>query len=308
MSARRRGATGLAGVLLVDKPAGLTSHDVVSRIRRITGEGRVGHAGTLDPMATGLLVVLIGPATRLEPYLSSASKSYLATIRFGAATDTDDAEGAVTEELPVDARTFDPAAARELLSTLLGESDQMPPAYSAIKVGGTVAHRAARAGTPLDLKPRPITVYEAELTGVDAGTSTWDVSFRVSKGTYIRSIARDIGVRAATVAHLAALRRTSSGPLEVADAFSLEQIEAAGAEGFAELLIDPVRALGLPVVSTSPAAVTDGRPIAEGVDAAADGELVAMTAEDGSLCALYRRSGERLVAEVVFPQPVGGTR
>lgn len=308
MSARRRGATGLAGVLLVDKPAGLTSHDVVSRIRRITGEGRVGHAGTLDPMATGLLVLLIGPATRLEPYLSSASKSYLATIRFGTATDTDDAEGAVTSQLPVDDRTFEPAVAREILSTFMGDSNQMPPSYSAIKVGGTVAHRAARAGEPLELQPRPITVHEAELTNVDASAGTWDVSFKVSKGTYIRSLARDIGERAGTAAHLSGLRRTRSGPLDVADAATLEQVETAGADGLCELFIDPVKALSLPAMKVASASVSDGRPVTESVEAVSDGELVALTAEDGALRALYRRSGERLLAEVVFPHPVGGAR
>jgi len=193
MSARRRGATGLSGVLCIDKPQGPTSHDVVATVRRATGEGRVGHAGTLDPMATGLLVVLIGPATRLEPFLSSASKSYHATVRFGAETDTDDAEGSVTQTAAVPEAAFDPEVARAAVAELLGESSQMPPAYSAIKVDGTVAHRAARAGTPIELKPRLITVYEAALVDTDRVVSTWTVDVTVSKGTYVRALARDLG-------------------------------------------------------------------------------------------------------------------
>ncbi len=211
MSAARRGATGLSGILLVDKPEGMTSHDVVAIVRRATGEGRVGHAGTLDPAATGLLVVLVGPATRLEPYLSSATKSYEATIAFGAATDTDDADGAVIATSPVPTEVGDPVYARALLARLLGDSEQMPPTYSAIKTAGEVAHRVARAGGEVVVRPRAIRVDEARLLDVDPETESWRVAFTVSKGTYIRALARDVGLAADTHAHLSGLTRTNSG-------------------------------------------------------------------------------------------------
>src|SRR5665648_353727 len=139
----RRGATDLSGILAVDKPSGITSHDVVAAVRRATGERRVGHAGTLDPVATGLLTILVGPATRLEPYLSGHDKTYVATIAFGTSTDTDDADGAVIQTVPVPGDVIDPDAASRLLASFTGEQLQVPPAYSAIKRGGQVAHRAA---------------------------------------------------------------------------------------------------------------------------------------------------------------------
>lgn len=300
--ARRRGATSLAGILLVDKPAGMTSHDVVARVRRATGEGRVGHAGTLDPLATGLLVVLVGPYTRLEPYLSSAEKSYLATLRFGAETDTDDAEGAITRTSPTDESLFAPERAREVLRGFLGKSEQQPPAYSAIKVGGQVAHRAARAGGALELAPRPIEVYEAELLSVDADEREWTVAFRVSKGTYVRALARDIGRSAGSAAHLAGLRRTASGASDVAQALSLEDVERAAAVGGIEgLFADPLAALGLPVVEAPRESVECGRSVAlsASVQDCAEDTLVAVVAE-GELAAVYRRRADLLVPDAVF--------
>lgn len=299
--ARRRGATSLSGILLVDKPAGMTSHDVVARIRRYTGEGRVGHAGTLDPAATGLLVVLIGPYTRLEPYLSAAEKSYVATIRFGSATDTDDAEGETIATAPVPDAIFDPVRAREHLGGFLGRSEQMPPAYSAIKVDGQVAHRAARAGEALELKARPIEVFEAELVAVDADEALWVVEFRVSKGTYIRSLARDLGRAAGTEAHLAGLKRTASGTLSLAQAVSLEDVERVAAMGdVADLFADPLAALGLPAVAAPLDDVVTGRklPLPSSPELAEEA-LVAVTA-DGALAAVYRRRGDSLVPDAVF--------
>ncbi|MDO8987513.1 MAG: tRNA pseudouridine(55) synthase TruB, partial [Coriobacteriia bacterium] len=214
----KRGESGLSGVLLVDKPAGMTSHDVVAIVRRAIKEKRVGHAGTLDPDATGLLVVLVGPATRLEPFLSSASKAYTATISFGKATDTDDAAGATIRSAAVPDELFNKVQALETLSHFMGVSEQMPPAYSAIKVGGVTAHRAARAGDALELRARTTEVFEATLIGLDRVRQTWDVRFDVSKGTYIRALARDIGEYLDSAAHLSALRRTRSGALSLDDA------------------------------------------------------------------------------------------
>ena len=289
---------GLSGILLVDKPAGLTSHDVVERVRRATGERRVGHAGTLDPMATGLLVVLVGPATRLAPYLTAAEKTYVARIAFGAETDTDDAEGTVTRTADVPGAILDAAAAQRELDALLGESQQVPPAYSAIKVDGKVAHRVARSGGEVELAPRAITVLRAELLGLDADSAAWDVDFLVSKGTYVRALARDLGRAVDSAAHLRALRRTSSGALALADAHPLQAIETAAASGeLAALFADPVAALGLPTVEADAHAVMCGRTLEapEG-----DAPLVAVLADD-TLVAVYRRDGDRLVADAVFP-------
>lgn len=299
MSARRRGATGISGVLLVDKPAGPTSHDVVARLRRLTGEGRIGHAGTLDPAATGLLVMLLGPATRLEPYLSAAQKSYEALIAFGTETDTDDAQGEVVRSAPVQPEILEPARASEALSALLGNGEQVPPAYSAIKRDGVVAHRAARAGDAIEIAPRPITVHEAQLLGIDASAGTWSVAFTVSKGTYIRALARDLGRATGTAAHLCALRRTASGTFTLAQAHTLEQIEQAAEQGrLTDLFTDPVIGLGIPVVEgTAEAVLNGGRITCQAPDGA---ERVAI-ADAHTLHAIYKAEGAALAAEAVFP-------
>lgn len=304
MSARRRGATDLAGILLVDKPAGLTSHDVVAAVRRATGEGRVGHAGTLDPMATGLLVVLVGPYTRLEPYLSAATKSYEATIAFGTATDTDDAEGEVVATAPVPSSVLDPEHARAAVHALLGDGVQIPPSYSAIKVDGRTAHKAARAGEPLALSPRAFRVEGADLLAVRAEPPSWNVALTVSKGTYIRAIARDLGLSLGTRAHLSALRRIASGALSVDAANSLDDVRSAadhgGGRGVAALFADPLTALGLPVVASDRTAVVTGRTLSRESAPAAlvDGARVAVTV-DGALAAVYRVAGGAVAPEAV---------
>lgn len=295
----RRGGTALSGVLAIDKPWGMTSHDVVSAVRAATGERRVGHAGTLDPAATGLLLVLLGPATRLERYLVGHTKRYAATIAFGRATDTEDAQGLVTETLPVPSEALAEPFARRVLAGFLGVRDQLPPAYSAIKQGGVTAYRRARAGETVVLQPRSIEVFAAEITGINQEQATWDVLFEVSKGTYIRSLARDIGRAAGTVAHLAALRRLRVGDLDVAAATSLPEVEAAAECGTIEaLMCDPVGLLGMPVVALDPEAIRDGRPVsAEGLDLA-EGQAVAIASD--KLYAVYRRRQDRLVPETVF--------
>jgi len=299
----KRGTSGLCGVLLVDKPAGLTSHDVVDRVRRAAGERRVGHAGTLDPMATGLLVVLVGPATRLEPYLSAAEKGYVARIDFGTATDTLDAEGEVTATCDVSDSVFNPEVAGKILDGLLGPSMQVPPAFSAIKKDGQVAHRVARAGGEVELDARPIEVHAARLLKVDPAARTWTVDFIVSKGTYVRALARDIGIAAGTVAHLGALRRTASGRLSIDDALELDSFtDAASVSG---AFTDPVAALGITQRRAATADVDHGRAVAaEGVQT---GTLVAMT-EGAALKAVYRADGEMLRPLVVLPIPAAGGR
>jgi tRNA pseudouridine55 synthase len=303
----RRGATGLSGILAVDKPQGMTSHDVVNRVRRITGERRVGHAGTLDPMATGLLVVLIGPATRLAGYLTAAEKSYDARIIFGTETDTDDAEGRITVTSPVPDEICDPFAASAMVASLVGTHQQVPPAFSAIKRGGVTAYQAARRGEELELEARTIEVTAARLLGVEIDPPAWDIAFGVSKGTYIRALARDLGRASDSAAHLGALTRTRSGTLSLSRAYTLAQLEAA--EDVSTLFTDPIAALGLPVIDATAEqadAVKDGRPFGTVAGCAQDTPVAVVT--DGRLIAIYTVGDDIARPLAVIPGGVtGGT-
>ena len=210
----------LAGLVLVDKPAGMTSHDAVAIVRRAVKTRRVGHTGTLDPFATGLLVVLVGRGTRLIPYVDGEPKVYEATIRFGAETDTDDRTGEVVREA---APPGDRAIA-DAIERLTGEIDQVPPAFSAKKVDGVRAYDAARRGSPLALAAARVSVHAWTLLGrIDD-----DLRVRITcgGGTYIRAIARDLGRLAHSAAHLVELRRVRSGPFDVRDALSIEAIRS----------------------------------------------------------------------------------
>lgn len=204
------------GVLLVDKPGGMTSFDVVSAARRAYGTRRVGHAGTLDPMATGVLVVLLGEATKLSSVLTTDKKTYEATIQFGVTTSTLDKDGAVTRKLPLP----EPLTEAQLTPALFAElarRDQVPPQVSAIKVGGVRSYEQARRGIEVDLVPRAVRVHDLSLLGCTADSA--EVRLTVSKGYYVRSLARDLAERLGTVAHLTSLRRTSSGPFHISQTF-----------------------------------------------------------------------------------------
>ncbi|HET6792314.1 MAG TPA: tRNA pseudouridine(55) synthase TruB [Actinomycetota bacterium] len=206
-------AQDVEGLLLVDKPAGITSHDVVDSVRQILATKKVGHAGTLDPMATGLLLIGVGRATRLLRFLGDLAKTYEGTLRLGVETDTLDADGDVVRESPVDVTDEQVA---EAMRSFLGESLQRPPAYSAVKVGGRKLYEAARAGQHLEAEPRAIRVDAFDLLSFDLP----DVAFRVtcSGGTYVRVLAADVGAAVSTGAHLTALRRTAIGPYRAEDA------------------------------------------------------------------------------------------
>jgi tRNA pseudouridine55 synthase len=296
----RRGATDLAGVIALDKPAGITSHDVVDVMRRATGERRIGHAGTLDPMATGLMLLLVGRATRLERYLVGHDKRYEATIQLGSATDTLDADGTIVDVMPVPEEIVRPEVIQALLRTFLGQHEQMPPAYSAIKRDGVPAYRLAREGGTPELEPRPVEVSEAVVRAVDEQAATFDAVFTVSSGTYIRSLARDIGLAGGTLAHLTRLRRTRVGSAEVAGAHSLDDAERLAREGlFAELFLDPLSLLDMPGIEVDPAEVRDGRPLTSRGQGFLHGTAVALTAEN-LLLGVYRADRERLIAETVF--------
>jgi tRNA pseudouridine55 synthase len=214
------------GLIVVDKPAGMTSHDVVARIRRLARTKRVGHGGTLDPMATGVLVLGVGRATRLLTYVIGADKGYAATIRLGQSTVTDDAEGSLVAAVP--AGDVDEAAIRSGLAALTGEISQVPSAVSAIKVGGRRAYARVRAGEEVVLAARPVTVSRLDLLALRRGDEVvdLDVAVECSSGTYVRALARDLGAGLGVGGHLTALRRTFVGGFTLAEAVTLEELEA----------------------------------------------------------------------------------
>jgi tRNA pseudouridine55 synthase len=218
--------TAPSGLVIVDKPSGMTSHDVVARVRRLAGTRRVGHAGTLDPMATGVLVVGVEKATRLLGYLTLTEKTYVATIRLGQSTSTDDAEGAPTGGSP--ATDIAPGALDAEIAELTGDIWQVPPGVSAIKVNGQRAYKLTRAGAAPELAARPVTVYEFSVNSVREAGDFLDVDavIRCSSGTYIRALARDLGAALGTGGHLTALRRTAVGPYRLDQAHTLQDLPA----------------------------------------------------------------------------------
>jgi tRNA pseudouridine55 synthase len=214
------------GLLVVDKPAGMTSHDVVDIVRRATGERSVGHLGTLDPMATGVLPLLLGKYTRLAQFFGTAEKSYEGAIRFGFATDTFDAEGtAAGEARPLEKNL---AELRGLAERFHGEMEQMPPVFSAKKIGGVPAHKLARAGKPVEMKPARIVIHRFELLSLEGDLARFEM--QVSAGGYVRSVAHELGELAGCGAHLATLRRTQAGAFTLAQAIGLDELKALAGE------------------------------------------------------------------------------
>jgi tRNA pseudouridine55 synthase len=229
-------SVGRDGLVVVDKPGGMTSHDVVGRMRRLARTRRVGHGGTLDPMATGVLVVGVERATRLLTYVSGSDKSYTATIRLGQATITDDAEGDVMSQVSASGVTDD--AVRAALRGFVGEIEQVPSAVSAIKVGGVRSYARVRKGEQVDLPSRRVTISRLNVGEVRAGTASGsaksgtevdivdvDIDVTCSSGTYIRAIARDLGTAIGVGGHLIALRRTAVGAFTLAEAATLEELQ-----------------------------------------------------------------------------------
>jgi tRNA pseudouridine55 synthase len=214
-----------SGLVIIDKPGGMTSHDVVARLRRLAHTRRVGHAGTLDPMATGVLVIGIEKATRLLGHLALTEKTYEATIRLGQSTSTDDAEGEPTGGRPATEVTR--GALEEEIAKLTGEILQVPSSVSAIKVNGQRAYKLTRAGQAPELAARPVTIYEFRVTAIreEGDYLDLDATIRCSSGTYIRALARDLGTSLGTGGHLTALRRTAVGPYTLAQAHTLKNLE-----------------------------------------------------------------------------------
>jgi len=283
----------IEGVLLVDKPSGPTSHDVVAIARRALGIRRVGHAGTLDPFATGLLVLLVGRATRLLPYMDAEPKEYEATVRFGIATDTDDVTGSATGEAALPER----AAVERAMEALTGDLLQQPPAYSAKQVGGRRSYAAARRGERLELQPVPVRVHGWSVRA-------WrhdeiDVTVVCGGGTYVRALARDLGRLSGGAAHLSALRRVRSGPFTVAAAAPLADVAAGTAT--VRPPIDAVRSLpAVPLREDALARVLDGRPVA----ATVAGDRAALVDTAGELVAIAARESGAGGAELWQPRLV----
>lgn len=227
------------GLLIIDKAQGLTSHDVVRHVRRILKTRKVGHTGTLDPLATGVLPVAIGQGTRLVQYLLEKDKSYRTTLRLGAVTDTQDCTGKILDEAAeVD---VDPESIREAVSGFFGTSLQLPPMYSAIKQNGTPLYRLARQGIEVERKEREIRISRLEILDIDPPDVTLEVD--CSKGTYIRTLCHDIGQRLGVGAHLTSLRRTRSGIFDESQAISLETLQRLVDDGEAPPLLTPIQAL-----------------------------------------------------------------
>lgn len=305
------------GILVVDKPAGWTSHQVVGACRRLAGTRKVGHAGTLDPMATGVLVVGVNRATRLLTYLVGADKGYSATIRLGASTITDDADGDVTATAePARLAVVTDDEIREAVQALTGDVQQVPSAVSALKINGQRAYARVRAGEDVELAARPVTVSRFQVLQIRRGPLIdLDVEVTVSSGTYVRALARDLGEALGVGGHLIALRRTRVGGMTLAQAHTMEELEAARAAGAPRELEPGVPGTsGLPLLPLGQAARevmphrlldTEGaRQVSHGVRIASEqpGRVgpVAAYAPDGTLVAILDESGPRVRAEVVF--------
>jgi tRNA pseudouridine55 synthase len=305
---------GLDGILVVDKPIGPTSHDVVGLVRRLAATKRVGHGGTLDPFASGVLPLFLGRGTRVVEFHMSDRKRYRATICFGASSTTDDLEGELTP-------TSGPAPSREdvdaALAGLTGPISQRPPAYSAIKIGGRRAYAMARAGEIVTLQERPVTIHALKLISWDAADPDRPIAVldvACSAGTYIRALARDLGERLGSAAYLGALRRTEAGPFPESDAIALDTIRSAAAEDPAAIarLLRPIdsgldRFPEVMLSSDEVEAVARGQFIRPSAGFEPQAERYRLRAPDGVLVAIaIEAPAGRLAPDKVLVTPVSG--
>lgn len=300
----------LSGLVIVDKPQGWTSHDVVAKMRRFAGTRKVGHAGTLDPMATGVLVLGVNKATKLLTYIVGTAKTYTATIRLGQSTVTDDAEGEVTQTRTTAEVTE--VAVRGQIAGLIGEISQVPSSVSAIKVDGERSYARVRAGKDVQLAARPVRILRFELHSFNrlpGDLIDLEVTVECSSGTYIRALARDLGVSLGSGGHLTALRRTAVGPYSLAQARTMEQL----AEEFSMLEMSEAARTLMPVRELTADEVVElsfGRRIPSGPSAHSAAEPVAAFAPDRNLVALLEDpgpAGKSAKAVLVFAPDEGGT-
>lgn len=278
-----------SGLVIVDKPAGVTSHDVVSRVRRLAGTRKVGHAGTLDPMATGVLVLGVERATRLLGHLMLTEKAYDATVRLGQTSTTDDAEGELSEPVEV---AVDETTIRAAFAAQVGDIMQRPTAVSAIKIDGQRAYARVRAGEDVEIPARPVTIHELTVHAV-RGLDV-DITVRCSSGTYIRAIARDVGEALGVGGHLTALRRTAVGPYDLTFARTLEEL----ADDFAVLPISDAARAAFPTRELDDAQAADVR-VGRRIDLEID-SLTAVFAPDGEFLAVYEPAGTSAKPVAVF--------
>lgn len=296
-------ATAPNGILLLDKPGGITSHDLVSRTRRRAGTRKVGHAGTLDPMATGLMILGLGPSTRLLTYLVGLDKEYAATIRLGASTTTDDREGETLTTAEAGAvAQISPEAVVAAVADLTGPIEQVPSSVSAIKVDGRRAYARARDGEEVVLPPRPVTVNAFDVLESHEVDGFLDLDVRVScsSGTYIRALARDLGSALGVGGHLTALRRTSVGPFTVGSAGVIDELDVASA------LLPPTAVAGelfplLRLPAREAADLANGKRIAAPDELSSVTGLVAAVGPGERLVGLAERRGAQLKSVVNFP-------
>ncbi len=282
------------GVAVVDKPAGMTSHDVVDRVRKIFSTRKVGHAGTLDPDATGILVLGVGTATRLLSFAQHGPKRYVAEAQFGTTTTTQDASGEVLEEKPVD---LHPDEIRAAAAAFVGSISQVPPMVSAVKVAGERLYKKARRGETIERDPREITIHHLELTRFDGSRERASFDVVCSPGTYVRTLIHDLGQSLGCGAHLVALRRTAASGFTETEATPLEDLTTEDLRPPIEI----VRALPqVKLADEAAALVADGRPLPDD-DSYEQGQKVALVHE-GELVAVYERKGSNLVAAKVLPR------
>ena len=313
-SDRQPGGREPCGVVVVDKPAGPTSHDVVARLRKLYATRRVGHAGTLDPPATGILLLGLGRATRVLQFLQALPKCYRAEVSFGTATSTEDATGEVLSTRPC---SFDRDDLLRQMAVLTGPIEQVPPMVSAVRVGGERLYAAARRGEEVERAARPVTVYDFALESFDpGGPRGWSATVLVgcSSGTYVRTLAADLGEALGCGAHLRTLRRLSVGSLGETEANTLPALEAMSPEERAAAVLPPAAALrdlkSVPVAGDALEGVRHGRALEggghgwalgqEAVGGAGEGEPLAILGPDGELVAVYRRDGAALKAACVL--------
>ena len=314
---------GMDGVLIIDKPAGMTSHDVVARVRKITGHRRVGHTGTLDPFATGVLVVLVGRATRLAQFLSGAEKEYEAVIRLGYATDTGDVTGTRVPDFTTETQRSTEIRREEIesaMASLRGEIEQTPPMFSAKKVAGRKLYELARRGDVIERQPVRVKISEfaaiteggAYLTDNVDGTRDLRVRVVCSAGTYIRTLAEDLGKQLGMGAHVTALRRTRAGQSKIGDAITLDRLnEVVRSAGIQDVLISPDAALSfLPALQLD---ADDARRVGQGIDLQLieddsrqwpNAQRVRLRDSEGELIAVGIYDAERMT---IHPQVVIGT-
>lgn len=304
-------APELDGIFVLNKPPGPTSHDVVAIVRRLTGVRRVGHGGTLDPFASGVLPVFVGRATRMVEYHMADEKSYRATVVFGASSTTDDLDGEIT---PSDSPAPSRAAVEDALGRFQGEIEQVPPDYSAVRIAGRRAYELARRGEKPTLRARLVRILELDLVAWDdtePSRPTATLEVRCTAGTYIRALCRDLGAAVGSAAYLAALTRTQSGPFRLQDAHSLGTAREALAAGRARgLLLPPDTGLDayprLVLDAAGLRALSRGQPVRhQPADAGRpeDGAIMRLVDERGRLAAMARLEGGRLHPEKVFLAP-----